>query len=307
MFVFRPKSLEIVKFFRSFTVSVKGVGNVCSFAQMDVRKHGNPDWQLSPIVLDDAANISSSDPQPPLENGKTELSLVHFTLTNPEWKLPADAKNFMKTIRQNAVVDLSKAKTLENIRENDVNPMAQSLVSFGSMGDEYSSIANSVFNQHNLASLTKSGLGKSLFSSGGAGSGPVPGTSKQKNSSSMELEDLLQQDLGDINPSYRLQDIHEEEDERDASGPPVFSPKMSSSTGTIMDRSRRRGMQKYEGRPEGPGESLLYSIYGINPSMAANPADITTADMCLSTLYLHELHHRQVGFVTLFLFSKSSI
>ncbi|KAL5276671.1 ATG9A family protein [Megaselia abdita] len=306
MFVFRPKSLEIVKFFRSFTVSVKGVGNVCSFAQMDVRKHGNPDWQLSPIVIDDATNFTSSDPQPPLDNGKTELSLVHFTLTNPEWKLPTDAKNFMKTIRQNAVVDLSKAKTLENIKENDVNPMAQSLVSFGSMGDEYSSIANSVFNQHNLASLSKSGLGKSLFSSGGAGSGPVPGAStssytKQKNSSSMELEDLLQQDLGDINPTYKLQDIHEADEEDSSSAARVFSPKMSSSTGTIMDRSRRRGMQKYEGRPEGPGESLLYSIYGINPSMAANPADITTADMCLSTLYLHELHHRQVcWFLNLF-------
>ena len=26
-------------------MDVVGVGDVCSFAQMDVRRHGNPDWQ----------------------------------------------------------------------------------------------------------------------------------------------------------------------------------------------------------------------------------------------------------------------
>lgn len=40
-----PRALDIVDFYRNFTVSVVGVGDVCSFAQMDVRKHGNPDWQ----------------------------------------------------------------------------------------------------------------------------------------------------------------------------------------------------------------------------------------------------------------------
>ena len=37
---------EIVDFFRNFTVDVVGVGDVCSFAQMDVRKHGHPGWQV---------------------------------------------------------------------------------------------------------------------------------------------------------------------------------------------------------------------------------------------------------------------
>ncbi len=44
-FVCRYKSQEIVDFFRNFTVAVVGVGDVCSFAQMDVRRHGNPVWQ----------------------------------------------------------------------------------------------------------------------------------------------------------------------------------------------------------------------------------------------------------------------
>ncbi|KAF2975623.1 hypothetical protein EK904_002825 [Melospiza melodia maxima] len=38
----RPKSLDIVDFFRNFTVEVVGVGDTCSFAQMDVRQHGHP-------------------------------------------------------------------------------------------------------------------------------------------------------------------------------------------------------------------------------------------------------------------------
>lgn len=43
----RPKAQEIVDFFRNFTVEVVGVGDVCSFAQMDVRRHGNPAWQTN--------------------------------------------------------------------------------------------------------------------------------------------------------------------------------------------------------------------------------------------------------------------
>ena len=46
-FHLRSKSLDIVDFYRNFTVEVVGVGDVCSFAQMDVRHHGNPAWQTS--------------------------------------------------------------------------------------------------------------------------------------------------------------------------------------------------------------------------------------------------------------------
>lgn len=42
IFVLRNKSLEIIDFFRNFTVEVVGVGDICSFAQMDIRRHGNP-------------------------------------------------------------------------------------------------------------------------------------------------------------------------------------------------------------------------------------------------------------------------
>lgn len=41
IFKVRHSSLEIVDFYRNFTVDVSGVGDVCSFAQMNIRKHGN--------------------------------------------------------------------------------------------------------------------------------------------------------------------------------------------------------------------------------------------------------------------------
>lgn len=46
-FNIRHKALDIVDFYRNFTVEVVGVGDVCSFAQMDVRRHGNATWQTS--------------------------------------------------------------------------------------------------------------------------------------------------------------------------------------------------------------------------------------------------------------------
>jgi autophagy-related protein 9 len=37
----RRKSLQIIDFLRNFTVEVQGVGDVCSFAQLDIQKHGD--------------------------------------------------------------------------------------------------------------------------------------------------------------------------------------------------------------------------------------------------------------------------
>lgn len=50
IFLLRNKSLEIIDFFRNFTVEVVGVGDICSFAQMDIRRHGNPTVRSLPSV-----------------------------------------------------------------------------------------------------------------------------------------------------------------------------------------------------------------------------------------------------------------
>lgn len=54
-----PRTLDFVDFFRNFTVSVVGVGDVCSFAQMDIKKHGNPDWQADASIVEEEAGDAS--------------------------------------------------------------------------------------------------------------------------------------------------------------------------------------------------------------------------------------------------------
>lgn len=92
IFLLRNKSLEIVDFFRSFTVEVVGVGDICSFAQMDIRRHGNPTW------LSEGQTEASVYQQ--AENGKTELSLMHFTIKNPRWQPPQESSVFISHLKE---------------------------------------------------------------------------------------------------------------------------------------------------------------------------------------------------------------
>lgn len=73
MFCMRPRAHEIVDFFRNFTVSVVGVGDVCSFAQMDVRKHGNADWQPNGSTETKLPEKGTANQYAQGEHGKTEL------------------------------------------------------------------------------------------------------------------------------------------------------------------------------------------------------------------------------------------
>ena len=145
-FHMRKRALDIVDFYRNFTIEVTGVGDVCSFAQMDVRRHGNPMWQTlpaSPLDEHDSTtgfentygtqpqrlNVPLSDQYTQAEDGKTELSLVHFTLTNPEWKPPAHAETFVTALRERAMKEI-------NAVPGDMNPLLTSLNSLSSLGPE---------------------------------------------------------------------------------------------------------------------------------------------------------------------------
>ncbi|XP_030748980.1 autophagy-related protein 9A [Sitophilus oryzae] len=108
-----PRSLDLVDFFRNFTVSVVGVGDVCSFAQMDIRRHGNPDWQPE----DTSASMEPTDQYSQAEDGKVELSLMHFTATNPEWDPPRDVRGFVDSVndevRDYELFDLGVMSSME--------------------------------------------------------------------------------------------------------------------------------------------------------------------------------------------------
>uniref|UniRef100_A0A3Q4BMX1 Autophagy-related protein 9 n=1 Tax=Mola mola TaxID=94237 RepID=A0A3Q4BMX1_MOLML len=93
IFLLRNKSLEIIDFFRNFTVEVVGVGDICSFAQMDIRRHGNPTQWMSEGKTE--ASIYQQ-----AENGKTELSLMHFTIKNPRWQPPQESSVFISHLKE---------------------------------------------------------------------------------------------------------------------------------------------------------------------------------------------------------------
>ncbi|XKL67657.1 hypothetical protein PGB90_003148 [Kerria lacca] len=94
-FKLRPKSLEIIDFYRNFTVSVLGVGDVCSFSLMDMRKHGNALWQVPGHV-----KCAENNKQTQAEDGKTELSLIHFVTMNPAWQPPQEAEQFICKVKE---------------------------------------------------------------------------------------------------------------------------------------------------------------------------------------------------------------
>lgn len=133
IFCLRRKSLEIIDFFRNFTVDVVGVGDTCSFAQMDVRQHGHPavsetffsfplsfiivlfliarcfilsslfiadsDVVFGPLQWMSAGKTEASIYQQ-AEDGKTELSLMHFAITNPHWQPPRESTHFISLLKE---------------------------------------------------------------------------------------------------------------------------------------------------------------------------------------------------------------
>lgn len=92
IFCLRAKSLQIIDFFRNFTVEVVGVGDTCSFAQMDIRQHGHPAW------MSEGKTEASIYQQ--AEDGKTELSLMHFAITNPQWQPPRETTHFLSQLKE---------------------------------------------------------------------------------------------------------------------------------------------------------------------------------------------------------------
>ncbi|MGH0121622.1 UNVERIFIED_CONTAM: hypothetical protein FKN15_006599 [Acipenser sinensis] len=119
IFFLRHKSLEIIDFFRNFTVEVVGVGDICSFAQMDIRKHGNPQW------LSEGQTEASVYQQ--AENGKTELSLMHFTIKNPCWQPPQESSFFISHLKEKVHHDAAGAPPAQHILSEA--PLFSSLLS----------------------------------------------------------------------------------------------------------------------------------------------------------------------------------
>ena len=155
LFMIRPRAQTIVDFFRNFTVDVTGVGDICSFAQMDVRKHGNSAWQQ-------ASPEDELEPQPSTlkamtnaytraEAGKTEMSLINFTLANPDWKPPQESKEFINALRGHATRDVETLSVLDEEKIQS-NPLYSSLTALENVGGVYTEIAQGLLKSSTLHS-----------------------------------------------------------------------------------------------------------------------------------------------------------
>lgn len=94
--------------------------------------------------------------------------------------------------------------------------------------------------------------------------------------------------------SYHLANINEDEAEPTNVRPANYERTTQSILGASMGMSMVGAMSRREGPPNASQDGLLYSICGTGVLDQTVATEFTATDMCLSTLYLHELHHRQI-------------
>ncbi|PIC24264.1 hypothetical protein B9Z55_017667 [Caenorhabditis nigoni] len=105
LFWLRPRCTQLANFFHDYTERVDGLGDVCSFAVMDVGKHGDPKWNhIKELKAIDEEQEEGGEPTTVTSHnrardGKTELSVLHFKTTNPEWQPPKASERFLRKFR----------------------------------------------------------------------------------------------------------------------------------------------------------------------------------------------------------------
>ncbi|PBC33306.1 autophagy-related protein 9A isoform X1 [Apis cerana] len=268
-FRMRQRALDIVDFYRNFTIEVTGVGDVCSFAQMDVRKHGNPMWQTATqITVPDRAakydnqyatdpeklQIPISDQYTQAEDGKTELSLIHFTLTNPEWKPPSHAENFVTALRERVKKDVHGGG-------HEINPLLASLNSLSGLGPGYNDIISNII-RSTIVNQASGPSTSTMFTN-------QPCTTSVCTSGNEMLN--MKSDIF----------------------PHAVQCGLSKAEGPVHnEKGLLYGLQQ-EISNQSLGASVFVSSHEFSTDLSI-PVELIAADMSLSTLYLHELHHRQV-------------
>uniref|UniRef100_A0A8C7SPU5 Autophagy-related protein 9 n=1 Tax=Oncorhynchus mykiss TaxID=8022 RepID=A0A8C7SPU5_ONCMY len=137
IFSLRRKSLEIIDFFRNFTVEVVGVGDTCSFAQMDIRQHGHPAW---------------------MSEGKTELSLMHFAITNPQWQPPTETTHFISQLKERVQRETTgDRQTLTSLSGSEVGRQTHSHLTVRVRGRETGTLSPHCLGQSTDARTASSG------------------------------------------------------------------------------------------------------------------------------------------------------
>ncbi|VDN96828.1 unnamed protein product [Rodentolepis nana] len=147
LFGIPKRSLDIVDFLRNCTVEIDGVGDICSYAQLELSRHGDPDWYPSddlpsPGGSDDA---SGGERHVTAVGGKTELSIAHFYSINPTWNLSSTNRKFIDDLHKQLSIDMQRTQadvmlglhTTPNMRSlhSRVDPKVAMVMSIHAEGD----------------------------------------------------------------------------------------------------------------------------------------------------------------------------
>ncbi|XP_078320692.1 autophagy-related protein 9A-like isoform X2 [Crassostrea virginica] len=257
-FYLRHKSMEIVDFFRNFTVDVVGVGDVCSFAQLDVRKRDKKTGEVEQEEEEEpepSLRTNMFTPvQSPSQEGKIEMSLMHFHLTNPEWKPPKECSLFLNDVKEKAQRNTASLSIFHPVTQNMVNSSQGSFTGY-------------------LSGLQPSGAGglgyTSLASSIAIQSGMYPQSTQVSMAPSVS------------GVHHRLRGAIST-----AEGPLERSVSGNLGTLTNMQASSTASMV-------GSGVMGYHSLGSNKPSVDEGSLELMSQDMSVSALYLHDLQSRR--------------
>ncbi len=275
-FSLRPRAAAVVDFFKNFTVEVQGVGDVCSFAQMDVRRHGDTEWQG---LENNKAQEQQQQQQPArttkytrAECGKTEMSLVHFSLVNPGWKPPqTESGDFISALKEQVG------------REAEALPTLTEETAPGNV------------------------LYSSLQASADSGKGEIGGGEAEVEAASALYSSMAGNFLNEARQRMRSSS------QNAAARSEVTSPQSDYVNSRISVYSRNNApagdnaSMLASHMVAGGGVGANSSFFSSRMMLGAAPPapnlrqdlrrlglEYTAADMSLSALYLHELHQRSV-------------
>uniref|UniRef100_A0A913HSE9 Autophagy-related protein 9 n=1 Tax=Strongyloides stercoralis TaxID=6248 RepID=A0A913HSE9_STRER len=161
----KPRTKEIIQFFHLYTVNLDGIGDVCSFSEMNIEKHGDGD------IITSISSESGEDVPFPFEIDKiskayqlkTELSLLNFVANNPDWEPPESGKLFIKkfnkakevngySVHINNITSNNEEKNLDlSTKEDALLPPLDDLV-----GDTDNEFPNRQIPHFNIQSYTPS-------------------------------------------------------------------------------------------------------------------------------------------------------
>lgn len=115
IFKLQYRAPEIVDFLRNYTVDVQGVGDVCSFAQLDTKRAYTEDTDI---------NQENDRPVTP----KTELSLINFSIRHPNWKPPQEGQQLLDRIQQKLSVLTPQSVVVSDPMLSSLSPLGTSLL-----------------------------------------------------------------------------------------------------------------------------------------------------------------------------------